>query len=73
MSKNTITVTIDADLLQKARDLNINISAASEKGVEAEVRRIEQERLKEVYREAAKEIGQVIKEDGLFSDGLRLF
>ena len=73
MAKNTTTVTIDEALLQKARELNINISSASEKGVEAEVRSIERERLKKVHREAAKEIDQVIQEDGLFSDGLRVF
>lgn len=73
MTKRTTTVTINEDLLERAKELNINISGASEKGLEAEVRSIERERLKKLYREAAKEIDKVIQEDGLFSDGVRMF
>ena len=73
MSKSTTTVTIDEDLLKQAREMKINVSNAAEKGLEVEVRSLERERLKRLYREAAKEIDKVIQEDGLFSDGVRMF
>ncbi|WP_422135106.1 type II toxin-antitoxin system CcdA family antitoxin [Endozoicomonas sp. ALD040] len=73
MSKSKTTVTIDDEVLEKARELNINISSAAEQGVKAEVRSLEEERLKKLYKEAMEEIEQVIKEDGLFSDGMRTF
>lgn len=73
MSKSKTTVTIDDELLDQARELNINISSAAEQGVKAEVRSLEEERLKKLYREAMEEIEQVIKEDGLFSEGMRTF
>lgn len=73
MAKNTTTVTIDEDLLKQARHLNINISSAAERGVMAEVRSLEQERVKKLYREAGVEIERRIEEVGLFSDGMRTF
>ncbi|WOG27905.1 type II toxin-antitoxin system CcdA family antitoxin [Endozoicomonas sp. 8E] len=73
MSKSKTTVTIDDELLEQARELKINISSAAEQGVMAEVKSLEEERLKKLYKEAMEEIEQVIKEDGLFSDGMRTF
>lgn len=73
MAKNTTTVTIDSDLLEQARNLNINISSAAEKGVKAEVRSLEEERLRKLYREAGAEMDRRIEEIGVFSDGVRVF
>ncbi|WP_252178995.1 type II toxin-antitoxin system CcdA family antitoxin [Endozoicomonas sp. 4G] len=56
MSKSKITVTIDDELLRRARELNINISSAAEQGIKAEVRRLEEGRLKKIYDEAGREI-----------------
>ena len=72
MAKNTTTVTIDEALLEQARKLDINISAAAEKGVQAEVKSIEDERIRRDFHEAGKEIRQRLQETGLFSDGMRL-
>ncbi|WP_257274846.1 MULTISPECIES: type II toxin-antitoxin system CcdA family antitoxin [unclassified Endozoicomonas] len=73
MSKSKTTVTIDDELLEQARELNINISSAAEQGVKAEVRSLEEERLKKLYKEAAEELDQFVEKHGLFSDGMRLF
>lgn len=73
MSKSKTTVTIDDELLDQARELNINISSAAEQGVKAEVRSLEEERLKKLYKEAAEELDQFVEKHGLFSDGMRLF
>ncbi|WP_257291653.1 type II toxin-antitoxin system CcdA family antitoxin [Endozoicomonas sp. ONNA1] len=73
MSKSKTTVTIDDELLEQARELNINISSAAEQGVKAEVRSLVEERLKKLYKEAAEELDQFVEKHGLFSDGMRLF
>ena len=73
MNKSTTTVTIDKELLEQARALSINISSAAEQGVKAEVRSLEEERLKKLYEEAAEELDAFADKHGLFSDGMRLF
>ncbi|WP_252177733.1 type II toxin-antitoxin system CcdA family antitoxin [Endozoicomonas sp. 4G] len=73
MSKTKTTDPIDQELLEQAHELNINISSAEEQRVKTEVRSLEEERLKKLYKEAIKEIEQVVQEDGLFSEGIRTF
>ncbi|KEQ17957.1 type II toxin-antitoxin system CcdA family antitoxin [Endozoicomonas numazuensis] len=73
MAKSTTTVTIDEALLQQARNMNINISAAAEHGLRAEVKSLEEEKLKKLYRKAAKELDEHAEKHGLFSEGMRLF
>ena len=73
MTKSTTTVTIDEALLKQAREMKINVSNAAEKGLEAEIRSLEKERLKRLYDAAGKEMKARMDEIGLFSDDTRMF
>jgi len=66
-------LSINADLLNHARALNLNLSQLLEQRLIEVVR----ERLRECWleenREALDDYNQRIKRDGVFSDGLRRF
>ena len=73
MTKKHTTVTVDEALLEQAKALNVNVSAASEKGLRAEVKHLEEARIRKIYQDACKEIDHRFKETGDFSDDMRLF
>lgn len=66
-------LTLDAALLTRARDLGINVSQASERGLAEEIKRVERERWLEENREALDGWNRYVEEHGLPLEGLRLF
>ena len=66
-------LTIDSRLLARARELGINVSQASERGLAEEIRRVERERWREENRSAMDSYNRFLDEHGLPLEGMRLF
>ncbi len=66
-------VTINAQLLQEARRLKINLSATLERALEAEVREAKRKEWLENNGGAIKSTNAFVEEHGLFSDHHRTF
>ena len=79
MSKSTISVTIETTLLEKARELKINISAAAESGIAKRVKeplpeykkQVKQDRLESIISllspETKAELAEGLSKGGLFA------
>jgi len=71
--KKATNVTINSDLLQKAKAYKINISKNFEAYLAELVRKKEEERWIEENKEAINAANERIEKYGCFSDGLRRF
>ena len=71
--KKATNVSINSDLLEKAKKYRINISANVEKTLEKIVREYEIQNWEKENKEAINSYNQRISENGSFSDGLRSF
>jgi len=71
--KKATNLTINSDLLQKAKDLNINISSCLEDSLEEKVREQKSLNWQEENKEAIEAYNQDVETNGLFSDSMRLF
>ena len=71
--KRAANLTVNANLLDQARALDINLSATLERALEAEVRARKRERWLAENREAIESYNARVERDGVFSDGLRSF
>ncbi len=71
--KKATNLTINSDLLQKAKDLKINISNCLEKSLEQQVIKKEREKWEEENKQSLTQYNNRIENNGLFSDGLRSF
>ena len=72
-SKKPVNVSISADLLQAARNGNINLSATLEAAVEHELRQLRKRDWLEQNEDAIQAYNRDVDEHGAFSDGLRTF
>jgi antitoxin CcdA len=72
-AKKAVNLTLDADLLARAKAEGLNLSAALEEKIRSDVARIEIERWKRENAEAIGEANEELARNGLWSDGLRLF
>lgn len=70
--KNT-NLSINSDLLQKAKECKINLSSSLEKVLENELRKKEQENWEKDNKEAIEIYNDTIQKRGLFGDSLRRF
>ena len=72
-AKKSTNLSVNSDLLMKAKALDINLSATLEQALSDVLRK----RAKELWllenREAITAYNKHVIEDGVFSDGLRLF
>ena len=66
-------LTLDAALLTRARDLGINVSQASERGLAEEIKRVERERWLEENRDAIESSNAWVEANGLPLEKYRLF
>lgn len=66
-------VTLDASLLDEARAFKVNVSAACEKGLAAELRALREKRWLEVNREAIDATNRWVEANGLPLEKSRLF
>ncbi|MCB1763404.1 MAG: type II toxin-antitoxin system CcdA family antitoxin [Gammaproteobacteria bacterium] len=72
-SKKATNLSINSDLLSKARKLNINLSATLEHALEAELRLAEQDNWLKNNENAICELNALAEKNGLFSDAYRDF
>ena len=72
-SKKSANLSINSDLLQKAKTLDINLSATLETALAAEVKRRRAERWLEENKASLDAYNNFVEKHGVFSDGLRGF
>ncbi|WP_449543965.1 type II toxin-antitoxin system CcdA family antitoxin [Lelliottia nimipressuralis] len=68
-----VNVTIDRDLLSRARALGINLSQTLTSAIDAELRKHEAARWKEENAEGIANLNAFLEEHGSFSDQYRTF
>lgn len=71
--KKAVNLSINSDLLARARGMGLNLSAEMEARLEETVRKAERERWLEENREAIEDYNRRIAERGPFSKGRRRF
>lgn len=71
--KKATNVSINSDLLEKARGLNINLSATLEAALAEQLRTEQRNQWKAENAKAIQAYNTFVEENGVFSDGLRKF
>ncbi|HEX3127338.1 MAG TPA: type II toxin-antitoxin system CcdA family antitoxin [Thermoanaerobaculia bacterium] len=71
--KTTTSLRVDSDLLEKARELDIDLSTTLEEALAAEVGNRKRELWLEENREAIAAYNEHVAQHGVFSTGLRGF
>jgi antitoxin CcdA len=71
--KKPANLSINSDLLQKARELEINLSAAFEDALAKKVKEKQEEKWLETNKKAIQEYNDYVEKHGVFSKGLRSF
>ena len=71
--KKATNLSIDSDLLDRARRLKLNLSQAVETGLAEAIRRHERAQWLEKNRAAIEAYNEHVEKHGVFSDGLRSF
>ena len=71
--KKATNLSINSNLLNKARSLNINLSATLEQALEAEIRRTSRQKWIEDNKVALANCNSLTEENGLFADKHRPF
>jgi len=69
--KKPTNLSINSDLLIKARDLKINLSATLETALEAQVRLSAREKWLKENKKAIASLNELAENNGLFSDSYR--
>jgi antitoxin CcdA len=64
-TRKRTNVTLDADLIARARELDVNLSRAAEEGVAAAVRKADREKWIEDNQPILDEWGKWVEENGL--------
>jgi antitoxin CcdA len=72
-SKKSANLSIDAELLAVARQLEINLSATLESALVAELRQRRRGEWKAAHQAAIADYNERVGKSGVFSDGLRRF
>ena len=72
-NKRAVNVSISADLLQAARNSELNLSATLEAAVERELRQLRKREWLEQNENAIQAYNRDVEEQGAFSDGPRTF
>lgn len=73
MVKRATNVSIDAELLQQAKAMKINLSQTLERGLNELVRKKKEQQWLEENREAIEDYNRRIKKLGSFGDKVRRF
>ena len=71
--KKATNLTINADLLKKAKELKINLSKSFETFLDSLIREREEKKWREENRSAVEEYNDRIEKKGVFSDTIRSF
>ena len=71
--KKPTNVSINSDLLEKAKGLNINLSATLEAALAEHLRTEQRNQWKAENAKAIEAYNRFVEDNGVFSDGLRKF
>jgi len=71
--KKAANLSVDRDLLERARGLNLNLSQVFEAGLNEAIRRRMQEEWLRQNRAALEAYNEHVEKDGVFSEGMRSF
>ena len=71
--KKPTNVSINSDLLEKAKALNINLSATLEAALAEQLRTEQRNQWKAENAKAIEAYNRFVEDNGVFSDGLRKF
>lgn len=71
--KKAANLSINSDLLAKARNLKINLSATLEQALIVQVKNAQREQWKNENKDAIEALNKLSEENGLFSDSFREF
>ena len=71
--RKSANLSINSDLLHKAKQLKINLSATLERALIKAVKETQKAKWLEENKEAIKGYNKRVEEDGLFGDSLRSF
>jgi len=71
--KRATNLSINSDLLQKAKSYNINLSKSFESYLNELVKKKEEKRWREENLQAIESFNERVEKKGVFSDGLRSF
>ena len=71
--KKSANLSINSDLLEKAKGQKINLSATLEQALEAQLKKVARETWLEENKEALNSLNEFADENGLFSDSFRKF
>ena len=72
-SKKAVNVSISADLLQAARNREMNLSATLEAAIQHELGQLDKREWLELNENESQAYNRDVAEQGTFSDGLRTF
>lgn len=71
--KKAANVSINSDLLEKAKGMNINLSATLEAALADQLRKEQRKQWKAENAKAIEAYNRFVESNGVFSDGLRKF
>lgn len=71
--KKAANLSVNSDLLQKSRALNINLSATLERALREELAKYEASQWVEENRAAIKSYNELVEQHGCFGDEFRAF
>jgi len=71
--KKSANLSVNSDLLKKARRLNINLSATLEHALMLQVKKVARETWLKENKQALNSLNDLAEENGLFSDSYRNF
>lgn len=71
--KKPANLSINSDLLKKAKDLDINLSSALEQALTIQLKEKQAQLWLEQHKAAIAAYNQAVEDEGVFSDGLRGF
>ena len=71
--KKSANLSVNSDLLKKAKGLNINLSATLEHALIQQVKKVERDTWLKENKQAINSLNDLSEENGLFSDSYRNF
>lgn len=71
--KKPVNLSVNSDLLAKARELNINLSAALEEALTKQLKQKQRELWRKQNAKAIKAYNRFVEKQGVFSDELRSY
>ncbi len=71
--KKAVNLSVDADLLSQAKELDINLSAVLEGALKKGLKEQQEQKWREANKKAIEAYNEFVREHGIFAEGLRSF